>query len=201
MYPDLTARQFLDYVALLKGLAERRRRRHRIVELLEVVNLESAADEKLRGFSGGMKRRVGIAQALLNDPSLLIVDEPTAGLDPEERLRFRNLLVELGGQRTVLLSTHIVEDIAQTCRRLALLASGTIIFEGSTAELAHAAAGLVWLLDTPGPAPAVGAQVISATPLASGMRYRLLADARPDAMAVSAEPTLEDGYLAVMRAL
>ena len=198
LYPDLNAWQFLDYVALLKGISDDRQRRQRIQELLQVVNLESDARRRLRGFSGGMRRRLGIAQALLNDPIVLIVDEPTAGLDPEERLRFRNLLVELGDRRTVLLSTHIVDDIAQTCRHLALLASGTVVFEGSTSDLAHVATGFVWQLDTPGPAPGAGAQVISATPLATGMRYRLLSAQRPDPMAVAADPNLEDGYLALI---
>src|SRR5262245_30493906 len=104
MYPDLTAREFLDYVGLLKGLDERRDRRRRVGELLELVNLTDAADRKLRGYSGGMRRRVGIAQALLNDPELLIVDEPTAGLDPEERIRFRTLLSQLAERRTVVRS-------------------------------------------------------------------------------------------------
>jgi ABC-2 type transport system ATP-binding protein len=107
LYPDLTAWEFLDYIAILKGLADRNARQHRVNELLETVGLADVAERKLKGFSGGMKRRVGIAQALLNDPRLLIVDEPTAGLDPEERIRFRNILAALAGDRTVILSTHI----------------------------------------------------------------------------------------------
>jgi ABC-type multidrug transport system ATPase subunit len=198
LYPDLSAPEFLDYVALLKGMSDRRHRSRRIGELLELVNLESAGRRKLGGFSGGMKRRVGIAQALLADPELLIVDEPTAGLDPEERLRFRNLLVQLGGQRTVLLSTHIVDDIAQTCRRLAVLAAGRILFHGSTADLVGAASGSVWLLDTEGPHPATAATVVSATPHAAGMRYRLLCPEAPHPDAAPVDATLEDGYLALM---
>jgi ABC-2 type transport system ATP-binding protein len=125
MYPDLSAREFLDYVGILKGMDNRKARRQRVEELLETVSLTNVANRKLKTYSGGMKRRVGIAQALLNDPKLLIVDEPTAGLDPEERIRFRNLLSDLGGDRTVLLSTHIVEDIAQTCRNLAIMRRNT----------------------------------------------------------------------------
>jgi ABC-type multidrug transport system ATPase subunit len=135
MYPDLSAREFLDYVGILKGMDNRKTRRQRVEELLEIVSLTNVANRKLKTYSGGMKRRIGIAQALLNDPKLLIVDEPTAGLDPEERIRFRNLLSDLGGDRTVLLSTHIVEDIAQTCRNLAIMKSGKVVFQGTTAEL------------------------------------------------------------------
>src|SRR5215831_15608576 len=124
VYPDLSAREFLDYIAILKGLDDSKARKARVSALLQTVGLADVADRKLKTFSGGMKRRAGIAQALLNDPRLLIVDEPTAGLDPEERIRFRNLLAELGGDRTVLLSTHIVEDIAQTSRDLAVMHLG-----------------------------------------------------------------------------
>ena len=131
LYPDLSAHEFLDYVGILKGLEDRKARRLRVGELLEMVGLSDVAKRKLKGFSGGMKRRVGIAQALLNDPRLLIVDEPTAGLDPEERIRFRNLLSDLAGERTVLLSTHIVEDVAQTSRDLAVMASGRVVFRGA----------------------------------------------------------------------
>src|SRR5579872_2937137 len=124
VYPDLNAREFLDYVAILKGMDDRRARSRRVDELLEIVSLTAVARRKLKTFSGGMKRRVGIAQALLNDPRLLIVDEPTAGLDPEERIRFRNVLADAAAERTVILSTHILEDIAQTCQRMAVLHEG-----------------------------------------------------------------------------
>ena len=113
-------------------------------QVIEMVGLTQAADRKIKGFSGGMKRRVGIAQALVNDPRILIVDEPTAGLDPEERIRFRNLLVDLATDRVVILSTHIVEDIGQTCRDMAVLSKGQILFRGSPLELTRAAEGRVW---------------------------------------------------------
>src|SRR5258707_14364399 len=116
VYPDLSAREFLDYVGILKGMDERKLRQQRVEELLEVVSLANVANRKLKTFSGGMKRRIGIAQALLNDPKLLIVDEPTAGLYPEERISFRNLLSDLGGNRPWLPSTPIVAATAQTCR-------------------------------------------------------------------------------------
>ncbi|MDQ1286621.1 MAG: type transport system ATP-binding protein [Actinomycetota bacterium] len=155
VYPELTARQFLDYVALLKGLDDRSARRRRVSEMLEVVGLTPEAGQALKGFSGGMRRRVGIAQALLTDPRLLIVDEPTTGLDPVERIRFRTLLARLAGRRTVLLSTHIVEDVAQTCTDLTVLDKGRVRFRGTAADLVARGAGQV-------------------------------------------EPTLEDGYLALV---
>jgi ABC-2 type transport system ATP-binding protein len=196
VYPDLTARQFLDYVALLKGMDERPLRRRRVGELLEVVALTADADRRLRGFSGGMRQRVGIAQALLADPQLLIVDEPTAGLDPEERIRFRTLLSQFAGRRTVLLSTHIVDDIAQTCREVAVLATGRLIFRGTVDELTHRARGRVWAVVTDGPPPAEGT-VVSALPHEGGMRYRVVAPDAPGPRAQPVEPALEDGYLAL----
>ncbi|SIN32726.1 ATP-binding cassette domain-containing protein [Micromonospora cremea] len=196
VYPDLTARQFLDYVALLKGMDDRSARRRRVGELLEVVALTEHADRRLRGFSGGVRQRVGIAQALLADPQLLIVDEPTAGLDPEERIRFRTLLSQFAGRRTVLLSTHIVDDIAQTCREVAVLAKGRLIFRGTVDELTRRAEGRVWSVVTGGPPPAEGT-VVSALPHEDGMRYRIVASAAPSAQARPMDPGLEDSYLAV----
>jgi ABC-type multidrug transport system ATPase subunit len=196
VYPDLTARQFLDYVALLKGMDDRAQRRRRIGELLEVVALTAEADRRLRGFSGGMRQRVGIAQALLADPQLLIVDEPTAGLDPEERIRFRTLLSQFAGRRTVLLSTHIVDDIAQTCREVAVLAKGRLAFRGTVDELTRRAEGRVWSVVTDGPPPSEGT-VVSALPHEDGMRYRIVAPDAPTPAARPVEPGLEDGYLAV----
>jgi ABC-type multidrug transport system ATPase subunit len=199
VYPNLSAAEFLDYVALLKGMDDRRERRRQIEPLLDTVGLSEAADRKLKGFSRGMRQRVGIAQALLNSPRLLIVDEPTSGLDPEERIRFRNLLVSLAADRTVLLSTHIVEDIAQTASRLAVMARGRIIFVGTTARLVERAQGAAWSITTTGPAPVGDLSVLAALNLGDRVQYRVLADRRPTIDAVAVQPSLEDGYVALMR--
>lgn len=196
VYPDLTARGFLDYIAILKGMDSRRQRRAAIADALSVVALTDAADRKLKAYSGGMKRRVGIAQALLNSPRLLIVDEPTAGLDPEERVRFRTLLSTLAADRTVLLSTHIVEDIASTCPNLAVLAHGQVVYSGDTAGLAATADDRVWILTQPGPPPP-DAVLVSAIHHGGTTEYRLIAEQPPDSAARTA-PGLEDGYMALM---
>ena len=158
LYPDLTAREFLDYIAALKGLTDTAARRRQIDELLDCVGLADVAGRRLKTYSGGMKRRVGIAQALLGAPRLLIVDEPTAGLDPEERVRLRNLLAEMSGRCTIILSTHIVEDVSQSCSDLAILAAGQVLYRGSPRDLIAAARGKVWLITTGGerPDPASG---------------------------------------------
>lgn len=201
VYPDLTARQFVDYMAILKGLDEPIQRKIRVDEVLNMVGLNEAADRKLKGFSGGMKRRVGIAQALVNDPKLLIVDEPTAGLDPEERIRFRNLLVSLASDRVVILSTHIVEDIGQTSRNMAVLAAGKVIFTGSPSDLTQAAEGKVWTVTMNGPRkPDNGLTVVSMLHMADGVQYRLVgedASHYPGAQLVS--PGLEDAYVWLMK--
>ncbi|MDQ2902579.1 MAG: ABC transporter ATP-binding protein [Chloroflexota bacterium] len=199
IYPDLSAREFLDYIAILKGLDERSARRRRVAELLETVSLSDVAQRKLKTFSGGMKRRIGIAQALLNDPQLLIVDEPTSGLDPEERIRFRNLLSDLAGDRTVLLSTHIVEDIAQTSRNLAVMTGGHLVFHGSTSDLLREARGKVWTVTTAGDKPKGNMTVVSTLHLGETVQYRLVGELAglPDATAI--EPSLEDSYVWLMR--
>ena len=209
MYPDLSAREFLDYIALLKGMDNKQQRQARVEQLLETVALSEVANRKLKTYSGGMKRRVGIAQALLNDPRLLIVDEPTAGLDPEERIRFRNLLSELGGNRIVLLSTHIVEDVAQTCQRLAVLANGQVRFQGTLGELVAAAQGKVWLLTLPAGGRPLGdgngeLSVIATQHLGAQVQYRVVSEREPqaptrDGQVASIEPSLEDAYVYLMR--
>ncbi len=201
LYPELTARQFVDYMAILKGMDDPQARSRRVDQVLELVGLAEAAGRKVKGFSGGMKRRVGIAQALVNDPKLLIVDEPTAGLDPEERIRFRNLLVNLAADRSVILSTHIVEDIGQTCRDMAVLEHGQVLFRGSPAELIEAARSHVWTLTTGGlEKPDHQMTVVSMMHLVEGIQYRLVGpDAAAYPQAQPVQPGLEDGYVWLMK--
>jgi len=201
LYPDLTAREFLDYVAILKGVTDARTRRQQIDEVLEMVRLSEPADRRLKTFSGGMKRRVGIAQALLGAPKLLIVDEPTVGLDPEERVRLRNLLGDLATRATVILSTHIVEDISQSCNDLAVINLGQVLFRGSPRDLIAKTRGQLWSIVTAGERPDGGLSVVSTLQLQDGVQYRVLGtpgahlsgDAKP------VEPSLEDGYIWLMQ--
>lgn len=201
MYNELSAAEFVDYMAILKGLDDPRQRKQRVEKVLDMVGLAENAGRKIKTFSGGMKRRVGIAQALVNDPKLLIIDEPTAGLDPEERIRFRNLLVNLATNRTVLLSTHIVEDIGQTCRDLAVISHGKVLFRGSPAQLMQAATNHVWTLTTSSlEKPNHGLTIVSMLHLTEGTQYRLVGETAPEHPSVqSVQPSLEDGYVWLMK--
>ncbi len=201
MYNELSAAEFVDYMAILKGLDEPHRRKQRVEKVLDMVGLAENAGRKIKTFSGGMKRRVGIAQALVNDPKLLIIDEPTAGLDPEERIRFRNLLVNLATNRTVLLSTHIVEDIGQTCRDLAVISHGKVLFRGSPAQLMQAATNHVWTLTTSSlERPNHGLTIVSMLHLTEGTQYRLVGETAPEhPSAQPVQPSLEDGYVWLMK--
>jgi len=199
LYPDLTAREFLDYIAILKGIADARTRRAQIDELLDLVGLAREADRRLKTYSGGMKRRVGVAQSLLGDPQLLIVDEPTAGLDPEERVRLRNLLADTAARCAVILSTHIVEDISQSCNDLAVIREGRVVFRGSPRHLISQARGNVWNIVTAGERPDSELIVISTLQLEDGVQFRVLGDASAHRAAVPIEPSLEDGYIWLMQ--
>ena len=197
VYANLNAVEFLEYFAAAKGLDGRTARR-RIDELLDVVNLVDAKKRPLGQYSGGMKQRVGIAQALLNDPQLLIVDEPTAGLDPEERLRFRNLLSELGGDRIVILSTHIVSDVETCATSIALISRGRLLIHDSPAVLLRAVEGQVWewiVKSEELPAVRHSYPTSNTVHRSDGVHVRLLADRAPGSGAVPAAPTLEDAYL------
>lgn len=133
-YPNFTGRKFLEYMATLKGI-DRKTAERKIDELLKLVNLTDVQNKKIKTYSGGMKQRLGIAQAVLNDPKILVLDEPTAGLDPKERVRFRNLIAELGNDRIVILSTHIVSDVEQIANRILMIKEGQLIFDGNTAAI------------------------------------------------------------------
>ncbi len=199
LYPDLCAREFLDYIAILKGVTDRAVRERQIAELLDVVRIADVADRRLKTYSGGMKQRVGIAQALLGEPKLLIVDEPTAGLDPEERVRFRNLLADVAQRCTVILSTHIVEDVSHSCSDLAVLWRGTALFRGTPAELVARARGKVWtVVGRNGQRPDDSLFVVSMQQLPDGVQYRVLGNSSPGDEAIAVEPNLEDGYIWLM---
>jgi ABC-2 type transport system ATP-binding protein len=204
VYPNLSALEFLEYLAAVKGI-EAAAARRRITELLELVNLTDAAKRPLGGYSGGMRQRVGIAQALLNDPQLLIVDEPTAGLDPEERVRFRNLLSELSGERIVILSTHIVSDVEAVATNIAILAHGRLLAHGLPESILASVTGQVWELVVPSadlPALRQRYPISSTAHRSDGVHVRIVSpmppampgarDARP------LEPSMEDAYLAVL---
>ncbi|HYH80402.1 MAG TPA: ABC transporter ATP-binding protein [Longimicrobium sp.] len=145
VYPRVSAYDMLDHMAVLKGVTSAADRRATVETLLEQTNLWSVRRKTLAGFSGGMRQRFGIAQALIGNPGLIIVDEPTAGLDPEERNRFLNLLAEIGESVVVILSTHIVEDVADLCPRMAVLADGRVQLEGAPLELIHSTRGRIWM--------------------------------------------------------
>ncbi|MFH1570311.1 MAG: efflux RND transporter permease subunit [Gemmatimonadota bacterium] len=197
-YEGMTARRFLDYQALLKGQWDADRRREVVDRALRSVHLVDSADRRIGGFSGGMKQRVGIAQTLLHLPRILVVDEPTAGLDPRERIRFRNLLSELARDRVVIFSTHIIEDISSSCNRLAVLGGGEVRFCGSPSEMVAMTRGVVWQVEV----DEEGfeeirrrARIVHHLRDGDRIRVRLLAAERPLAEARPVVPTLEDAYL------
>lgn len=197
VYPNLRPLEFLEYLAAIKGMDAASTKR-RIDELLQLVNLVEVRKRPLGGFSGGMKQRVGIAQALLNDPQLLIVDEPTGGLDPEERVRFRNLLSELSGERLVILSTHIVSDVEATATSIAIIAQGQLLIHAAPEVLLDSVAGKVWEWLVPSAELSFIKQknLVSGTMRrGNGVLVRAIAETQPAASAQSATANLEDAYL------
>jgi ABC-2 type transport system ATP-binding protein len=198
VYENLTASEFLSYFAALKGV----RSKSRVQELLELVNLHSVANRAVGGFSGGMKQRLGIAQALINDPDLVIVDEPTAGLDPEERVRFRNVLSDLGAGRLVILSTHIVSDVESIATEIAIMKEGALVALDTPEGMMRRADGSVWEVVVPSEQfdeLRRRMHVSAAVRKPDGVHARIVANERPVQDAVAAEPTLEDAFLFTMK--
>ncbi len=197
VYPRGSALEHLDHLAVLKGLINYRERRAMVEQLLVQTNLFAVRKKRLAGFSGGMLQRFGIAQALLGKPELIIVDEPTAGLDPEERNRFHNLLAEIGEDIVVILSTHIVEDVADLCPRMAVMAAGRLVLEGTPAVLTGQLQGRVWTQSIDKSAledMREVHEVISSHLSAGRMLVRVRADHRPGPGFEACDPSLEDVY-------
>lgn len=197
MYRSMTVLGAMDYLGLLSDIPKEIRK-ERIDELLEKVNLKDNAKTKIKALSGGMKRRLGIAQALLHNPQILIVDEPTAGLDPEERIRFRNLLSDFADDRIVLLSTHIASDIESICDGVAVLNDGRLLFHGSTEELIRRADGKIYLITA---SKELDRHIkekyvcLNMSNTRTGIQYRILSDTPPKEKGKIQSPTLEDGYM------
>ena len=201
VYPGVSARDLLGHLALLKGLAGRRERVEQVDALLERTNLWAHRKQAVSSYSGGMRRRFGIAQALLGDPRLVIVDEPTAGLDPEERHRFHDLLVEIGENVVVVLSTHIVEDVRQLCPKMAVLCDGRVLRAGEPRQLVDALDGRVWhkMIERDAVDLYRESLTVLSTRLHAGRtQIRVLADEAPGAGFVAMEPDLEDVYFSVL---
>ncbi|QIY63391.1 ABC transporter ATP-binding protein [Streptomyces sp. RPA4-2] len=185
-HPDFTAFEFVDYVAILKEQTDRTARHGEVRRVLESVDLTDVRGKRIKKLSGGMRQRVALAAALVGDPGFLVLDEPTVGLDPEQRMRFRELIAQAGEQRTVLLSTHQTEDVAMLCHRVIVMARGRVLFEGTPADLAARAAGHVWSSSERDPAARAGWRTGTGS-------FRNVGDPPPGAALL--EPTLEDGYL------
>jgi ABC-2 type transport system ATP-binding protein len=204
VYPNVSAERLLEHFAVLKGITDRRARVEVVEALLRQTNLYDVRKKKLGGYSGGMRQRFGVAVALLGDPSLIIVDEPTAGLDPAERVRFLNLLSELGEHAVVILSTHIVEDVSELCSRMAIIDRGRILLEAEPLGAIAALEGRIWrrVVDK-GELPAVEREhaVVSTKLLAGRTVVHVHAAAPPGAGFVAVEPDLEDVYFCAMAGL
>lgn len=197
VYPNLNAVEFLEYVAAIKGVGKKTASK-RIGELLELVNLTHASKRPIGGFSGGMRQRVGIAQALLNDPQILIVDEPTVGLDPIERVRFRNLLSDLSGERIIIFSTHIVSDVEATASEIAIISKGSLMHHSDPVTLLNTVEGKVWeVIVSDRDLQSLRRQWIISGTIRSGkgIQVRIVSDQKPFPDARPISPAIEDAYL------
>lgn len=200
-YPQLTAWEFLDYMAILGGIHKRKMRFARVEEALNDVGLLEARNRRSGTFSGGMMRRLGIAQAILANPEFLIVDEPTVGLDPEERIRFRGILARLSSNRAILISTHIVGDISSTCQDVAVLRTGQLVFRGSPADLISKADGKTWEVkvdDSGFEEMSRLFRVVTVNVAGDEISLRMVGDADPPREAKAIAPNLEDAYVYFM---
>ena len=204
MYENMPAWDFLEYQALLKGLIDAANRKERLEYVLKAVHMYEHRDEKIGSFSGGMKQRIGIAQILLHLPRILVVDEPTAGLDPRERIRFRNLLVELSRERIVIFSTHIIEDISSSCNQVAVVIRGQVKYHGTPAGMVNLAEKLVWQYEMPAPEfdkMPDKQMVVYHIRVGENIRVRILSKEKPAPDAVEVKPLLEDAYLCLIKDL
>ena len=194
--------EVLDTLARLSGLADKKHRRQRVAETLEQVGLDQVADRKVKKLSGGMVRRLGVAQALVHEPPVLVVDEPTVGLDPEERMRFRQMMARLGRERTILLSTHVVADLGGGCQMMALLDRGQVVFQGSPDDLLRPAVGRVFEIEVSASAAdqlEANYEIVSRSATPQGVTLRgVAANGLPDGAAAVESPNLEEAYLAFM---
>lgn len=202
VYPTFSVYETLDYLAIMSRIADDKFRKKVIMQLLEKVNLLRYSKVKVKALSGGMKRRLGIAQALLANPQILIIDEPTAGLDPEERIRFRNMLESLSSERIVILSTHIVEDIGSTCEHMSILNNGKVAYAGSVSKLLESAEGFVWgglIADDKLRSIQERFTLLSSVKEKGKNRVRILSDSRPFENVEIIPPSIEDGYMKIIR--
>ncbi len=202
LYSNLTLIEFLDYMCLLHEVSGKEERKRRIDNAIEVTNLKTVANKKLKTFSGGMKRRAGIAQCLLNEPEVIIVDEPTVGLDPEERLKFKNLLRLLGEEKTVIISTHIISDLENLCTQIGIMKKGEVLFQGNIKDLSNKVKAKPWVgrckLDE---ISGIEENYIIVTKklVEDTWQYRVLGEEPPSTNDECDSLSLEDGYIALMR--
>ena len=201
VYPKLKTWEFLDYIASLNGIRNKTEKRKKVEEMLDVMGLTEVRDRKAKKLSGGMVRRLGIAQALIGDPKVLIIDEPTTGLDPEERIKFRNLLADISQNKIIILSTHIVGDISSTCQNIALLNNGKIVFEGNPLELVKMAEGHVWKIvinERELDEIKKNYNIITTVPVNGNLELKIVGRELDKYSGERIQPTLEDAYVYFM---